>query len=105
MSHPEFMLPLSTLQDPQQRFVEVVRFYMAGWHVRPAGVRKPLNPILGEFCSGYWKFKDDTTALYIAEQVSHHVRPKSLVTCTTIADAIASDLRLLLLLSRAQCQD
>lgn len=73
MAHPEFMLPIPTIDDPVQRFVEVLRFYMAGWHVRPVGVRKPLNPILGEFCTGYWKFKDDSTALYIAEQVSHHV--------------------------------
>lgn len=73
MSHPEFMLPIPKIADPVERFVEVLRFYMAGWHVRPAGVRKPLNPILGEFFSGYWTFKDNTKALYIAEQVSHHV--------------------------------
>lgn len=76
MSHPEYMLPIAKVGDPAQRFVEVLRFYMAGWHVRPAGVRKPLNPILGEFCTGYWTFKDQSTALYIAEQVSHHVRHK-----------------------------
>lgn len=74
MSHPEVMLPIPQIEDPVQRFVEVLRFYMAGWHIRPAGVRKPLNPILGEFCSGYWTFPDNSTALYIAEQVSHHVR-------------------------------
>lgn len=73
MAHPEFLLPIPQIDDPVKRFVEVVRFYMAGWHIRPAGVRKPLNPILGEYFAGYWKFQNNTTALYIAEQVSHHV--------------------------------
>lgn len=68
------MLPIPTIADPVERFVEVLRFYMAGWHVRPAGVRKPMNPILGEFFTGYWDFKNGTNALYLAEQVSHHVR-------------------------------
>ena len=72
MSHPEIAIPISTLDDPIQRFVEVMRFYMSGWHVRPSGVRKPLNPILGEFFAGYWEMPNNTTALYIAEQVSHH---------------------------------
>ncbi|ORY80471.1 hypothetical protein BCR37DRAFT_381143 [Protomyces lactucae-debilis] len=72
MAHPEFLLPIPQIDDPVKRFVEVVRFYMAGWHIRPAGVRKPLNPILGEYFAGYWKFQNNTTALYIAEQVSHH---------------------------------
>lgn len=41
-----------------------------------SGVKKPLNPILGEVFSCYWDLPDDTRAYYISEQTSHHP-PKS----------------------------
>ncbi|KAJ0313644.1 hypothetical protein COL516b_000584 [Colletotrichum fioriniae] len=40
------------------------------------GVKKPLNPILGEVFSCYWDLPDNTRAYYISEQTSHHP-PKS----------------------------
>lgn len=40
------------------------------------GVKKPLNPILGETFSGYWDYSDGTRGYYISEQTSHHP-PKS----------------------------
>lgn len=42
----------------------------------PRGVKKPLNPILGETFTGYWDYSDGTRGYYIAEQTSHHP-PKS----------------------------
>jgi hypothetical protein len=83
MSHPELLLPIPTVDDPEKRFVEVVRFYLSGFHILPPvgcfltfsycqGVKKPLNPILGEHFTCKWKFDDGSEALYIAEQVSHH---------------------------------
>ncbi len=41
-------------------------------HTRPKGVKKPFNPILGEFYRCSWKEKDGTESFYICEQVSHH---------------------------------
>ena len=41
-----------------------------------SGVKKPLNPILGEHFACYWDLPDKTQAYYIAEQTSHHP-PKS----------------------------
>ncbi|RKF83667.1 Oxysterol-binding protein-like protein OBPa [Golovinomyces cichoracearum] len=76
MAHPEFILPLSQVEDPIQRFISVVKFYLSGWHIRPPGVKKPLNPILGETFSCYWDFPDRTKGYYISEQTSHHP-PKS----------------------------
>jgi hypothetical protein len=35
MSHPELLLPLATFDDPEKRFVEVVRFYLSGFHILP----------------------------------------------------------------------
>jgi len=40
------------------------------------GVKKPLNPILGETYTCYWEFPDHTKGYYISEQTSHHP-PKS----------------------------
>jgi hypothetical protein len=41
-----------------------------------SGVKKPLNPILGETYTCYWEFPDHTRGYYISEQTSHHP-PKS----------------------------
>jgi hypothetical protein len=35
-------------------------------------VKKPYNPILGEFFRCEYKLKDGSKAMYISEQVSHH---------------------------------
>ncbi|KAI0102341.1 Oxysterol-binding protein [Hypoxylon sp. NC0597] len=76
MCHPEMLLPIPDIDDPVLRFVSVVKFYLSGWHIRPPGVKKPLNPILGEIFSCYWDLPDKTRAYYISEQTSHHP-PKS----------------------------
>ncbi|KAM0252043.1 hypothetical protein ACHAP5_001368 [Fusarium lateritium] len=76
MCHPEMLLPIPDIDDPVERFVSVVKFYLSGWHIRPAGVKKPLNPILGEIFTCYWDLEDGKRAYYISEQTSHHP-PKS----------------------------
>ncbi|KAH9828489.1 putative OSBP family protein [Teratosphaeria destructans] len=76
MSHPEALIELPTIDDPVQRFVAGVRFYLSGWHIKPPGVKKPLNPILGETFTGWWDYADGTRGYYISEQTSHHP-PKS----------------------------
>ncbi|KAF2840989.1 lytic polysaccharide monooxygenase [Patellaria atrata CBS 101060] len=76
MAHPEILLPMSKIDDPVQRFVAVVKFYLSGWHIKPPGVKKPLNPILGEIFTGYWEYPDNSRGYYISEQTSHHP-PKS----------------------------
>lgn len=76
MCHPEMLLPIPKMDDPTERFVNVVKFYLSGWHIRPPGVKKPLNPILGEIFTCYWDLPDHTRAYYISEQTSHHP-PKS----------------------------
>ncbi|KAF2669492.1 Oxysterol-binding protein [Microthyrium microscopicum] len=76
MAHPEIMLPMPEIDDPVKRFVSVVKFYLSGWHIKPPGVKKPLNPILGETFTCYWEYPDKTKGYYISEQTSHHP-PKS----------------------------
>lgn len=76
MAHPETLLPPPDIDDPVLRFLSVVKFYMSGWHIKPPGVKKPLNPVLGETFTCWWTFPDNTRAYYISEQTSHHP-PKS----------------------------
>ncbi|KAF9187587.1 hypothetical protein BGZ51_003441 [Haplosporangium sp. Z 767] len=72
MSHPELIIKANQIHDPVERFVAVTRYYLSGWHIKPKGVKKPYNPILGEQFRAQWKFADGTEAFYVAEQVSHH---------------------------------
>ncbi|KIW70156.1 hypothetical protein, variant [Phialophora macrospora] len=76
MAHPDTLLPMPQIEDPIDRFVSVIKFYLSGWHIRPPGVKKPLNPILGETFTCYWNYPDNTRGYYISEQTSHHP-PKS----------------------------
>ncbi|THX89799.1 Oxysterol-binding protein [Aureobasidium pullulans] len=76
MAHPEILLTLPGIDDPVERFVAVTKFYLSGWHIKPPGVKKPLNPVLGETFTGYWDYPDNTRGYYISEQTSHHP-PKS----------------------------
>ncbi|RCH99373.1 hypothetical protein CU098_011649, partial [Rhizopus stolonifer] len=70
MAHPEFLLDTKT--DPTVRFLDVVRYFLSGWHIKPKGVKKPYNPVLGELFKCKYQYSNGTEAIYIAEQVSHH---------------------------------
>ncbi|UZJ54675.1 hypothetical protein CBS101457_003995 [Exobasidium rhododendri] len=72
MSHPDLIFGCGQLDDPEKRFLQVTRYYLSGWHNKPKGVKKPYNPVLGEFYQCSYKYPNDTEGFYIAEQVSHH---------------------------------
>jgi len=72
MSHPELILDVHKKNDPIERFVDAVRYYLSGWHIKPKGVKKPYNPVLGEHFRCRYQYPNKTTAYYVAEQVSHH---------------------------------
>ena len=74
---PEILLEANLTDDPLGRFLLVVKWYLSCWHIAPKAVKKPLNPILGEFFTCYWdNLPEGEKAYYIAEQTSHHP-PKS----------------------------
>jgi len=52
--------------------LDVVRYFLSGWHIRPKGVKKPYNSVLGEFFRCQWICGDGSRSYYIGEQVSHH---------------------------------
>jgi len=35
MAHPETLLPMAEVDDPVERFISVVKFYLSGWHIKP----------------------------------------------------------------------
>lgn len=35
MAHPETLLLMPQIEDPVERFVSVVKFYLSGWHIKP----------------------------------------------------------------------
>ncbi|THG97231.1 hypothetical protein EW026_g4729 [Hermanssonia centrifuga] len=72
MSHPDLIFGAENCDDPQERFIRVLQYYLAGWHIKPKGVKKPYNPVLGEFFRCRYDYPDGTKGFYIAEQVSHH---------------------------------
>ncbi|KAJ8520354.1 hypothetical protein ONZ45_g2838 [Pleurotus djamor] len=72
MSHPDLIFGAEHCNDPEERFIRVLQYYLAGWHIKPKGVKKPYNPILGEFFRCRYDYEDGTRGFYIAEQVSHH---------------------------------
>jgi hypothetical protein len=43
MAHPETLLPMPEVDDPLERFVFVVKFYLSGWHIKPPYVSPPLK--------------------------------------------------------------
>lgn len=71
LAHQDLVTSLPYEQDPVARFVTVVKYFMSGWHIKPRGVKKPYNPVLGEYFRCKWNV-DGSTAFYLAEQVSHH---------------------------------
>ncbi|KDR84747.1 hypothetical protein GALMADRAFT_286682 [Galerina marginata CBS 339.88] len=72
MSHPDLIFGAESFDDPEERFIRVLQYYLAGWHIKPKGVKKPYNPVLGEFFRCKYDYPNGTQGFYIAEQVSHH---------------------------------
>ena len=72
LQFPDLVLDAHSEKDDLQRFVKVVKWYLAGWHIAPKAVKKPLNPVLGEHFTAYWNLPNKQQAFYISEQTSHH---------------------------------
>jgi len=71
MAHSELLALVPKINDPVGRILGVVKWYLSGFYIKPQGVKKPYNPILGEFYRCKWKHPESST-FYVAEQVSHH---------------------------------
>lgn len=76
LQQPDILTDAYYAKSPIEKFLLVVKWYMSCWHICPKAVKKPLNPILGEYFTCYWDLPDGNKAYYVAEQTSHHP-PKS----------------------------
>ncbi|XP_042214451.1 oxysterol-binding protein-related protein 9-like isoform X2 [Homarus americanus] len=90
-AHPDLFCSIADMQTPQDRMVQVVKWYVSAFHAgrKSEVARKPYNPILGEVFRCYWDVPGTTTTgvdaqdgpipwaknnqlCFVAEQVSHH---------------------------------
>jgi len=71
LTHVELLVEAIKIPTPVERIIGIIRWYLSGFYMKPKGVKKPYNPILGEFFRCQWQ-KDDCKTLFISEQVSHH---------------------------------
>jgi hypothetical protein len=76
--HPEIFATLADSATPEERMLDIVRWYMSAYHVRPRGTKKPFNPVLGETFSATYAAADSASTsaasnvTWTAQQVSHH---------------------------------
>nr|AZQ56691.1 oxysterol-binding protein [Suhomyces chickasaworum]AZQ56697.1 oxysterol-binding protein [Suhomyces chickasaworum] len=74
---PSILLLANETDDALERFILMLKWYLASFHIAPKAVKKPLNPVLGEVFACYWDdLPNNNSAYYVSEQVSHHP-PKS----------------------------
>ena len=69
--HVDLLLQAEATEDPVQRLLGVLKWYLASYHYKTRGLKKPLNPILGETFACRWFCEGSVTEFY-AEQTLHH---------------------------------
>jgi hypothetical protein len=93
------------VEDPDERFIKVLQYYLAGWHIKPKGVKKPYNPVLGEFFRCRYEYPDGSRGFYIAEQ-SELTRNTDIHEAYILYSITSStDLRILLYFTSEQAHD
>uniref|UniRef100_A0A8C2E9A8 Oxysterol-binding protein n=1 Tax=Cyprinus carpio TaxID=7962 RepID=A0A8C2E9A8_CYPCA len=89
-AHPDLFVSIAEQQDPRDRMVQVVKWYLSAFHAGRKGsvAKKPYNPILGEVFFCHWDLPESedpesvsdgplpwsskNSVSFVAEQVSHH---------------------------------
>lgn len=66
---PKLLVATTRINDPLERMVGVVKWYLSGFYLKPKGVKKPYNPVLGELFRCSWNHPD-SKSFFIGEQVS-----------------------------------
>ncbi|XP_026747918.1 oxysterol-binding protein-related protein 8 isoform X3 [Trichoplusia ni] len=70
--HADLLAQAQLEEDPYQRFIGVLRWFLSGLYRKPKGLKKPYNPVLGEVFRCCWQHTAESYTYYVAEQVSHH---------------------------------
>ncbi|TRY88658.1 hypothetical protein DNTS_025679 [Danionella cerebrum] len=61
-AHPDLFVSIAEQQDPKDRMVQVVKWYLSAFHAGRKGsvAKKPYNPILGEVFFCHWDLPSET---------------------------------------------
>jgi len=71
--HCDILSEAVLIDDPINRLMHIVKWYLSGFYKKPKGPKKPYNPILGEKFRCFWDNpKTKSRTFFVAEQVSHH---------------------------------
>jgi hypothetical protein len=68
MAYPHLILHAPLYECAEERFKSVLKYFFSAWHIRPKGVKKPYNPILGEFFRCQWRVPPPSTSLQVLEE-------------------------------------
>ncbi len=65
---------ISDLDDPKERMLQGVRWYLSAFHAGRKGAvaKKPYNPLLGETFSCFWDIEDTETDGGVNQKNSSH---------------------------------
>eukprot|EP00742_Colponemidia_sp_Colp-10_P015053 GILJ01017157.1.p1 GENE.GILJ01017157.1~~GILJ01017157.1.p1 ORF type:complete len:553 (-),score=53.51 GILJ01017157.1:120-1703(-) len=71
-THPDLFGRISDGESSKERLVSVLQWYISSLHVKPRGLKKPYNPVLGETFECYFARGTSEEVHFFAEQVGHH---------------------------------
>jgi len=54
LTHVELLALVPKINDPLLRMRALVKWYLSGFYIKPKGVKKPYNPLLGEIFRCMW---------------------------------------------------
>jgi oxysterol-binding protein-related protein 8 len=67
--HSDILIDAARAKSKEERILLITKFYLAGWYIKPKGVKKPYNPVLGETFRCSYTQVDGSITTYFAEQV------------------------------------
>jgi hypothetical protein len=71
--HGDLLSKAAKMNDALERMKQVIRWYLSGFYKKPKGLKKPYNPIIGEWFRCVWPHQDNSSrTFFVSEQVSHH---------------------------------
>lgn len=54
LSHADLLALVPKINDPLQRLLALLKWYLSAFYIKPKGAKKPYNPILGEYFRCKW---------------------------------------------------
>eukprot|EP01105_Mastigella_eilhardi_P008153 TRINITY_DN199_c0_g3_i1.p1 TRINITY_DN199_c0_g3~~TRINITY_DN199_c0_g3_i1.p1 ORF type:complete len:914 (+),score=234.39 TRINITY_DN199_c0_g3_i1:183-2924(+) len=82
-AHLELLSQAANTTDPLERMIQLVKWSLSGFYIKPKFLKKPYNPIRGETSRCMWVMNEVTQSksFLICEQVSHHPPVSTFYAC------------------------